>query len=1025
MSDAGQYSPSGPENNRRAASAAVLRIETAELNHLLKINPGALIVVNAGTGQVLEGNQQAETLLQISRKEITGKTVLIQTLFKDQDDYKKLKGELAHAGSITDRRCEIRAENNTFKFVLLSAAPVQVDTVDCFMLTFADISSTTVAEREVLIRELERQTAALQQAQSIAGVGSWEWFAATNITVRSPQMYAIYGFDPAQGPVSCADVNRLYTPKSWTDLCANFDKAYKTGEPYEVECEIIRVDGSPGWVISRGTPIKDDTGTIVGLRGTVQDITERKLLEDRNRLIVNAVPDLLFLLDNSGIFIDYHASDPNRLAHKPEDFLGKSFREVLPGDLSERVTESLKKISAGSHMERFEFSMPVAGIPLHFEGTLTPLDRERFMVVVRDITERKKAELVMRENEQNLALAQRIAGLGSWQWHIKEDRLIWSPEVYRIFGRDPQVFTPSVGVFMNLLLPEERARVTAALEAALAGGPALNIEHRILKPNGEELIVHEQGEIIFDENGKPDLMSGTVQDITQRRKADEKVREQATLLDKARDAILVRDLSNSIIYWNQGAERMYGWTKKEANEKSIRTLLYPNPEEFDAAMIEVLNKGEFTGELEQTTKDGHKLSVQARWTLLRDEAGVPKSILCINTDVTERRKLEQQFMRAQRLESIGTLAGGIAHDLNNVLTPIMLAVDVLKADALSQDQLDLVAMIEGSAKRGSNMVRQVLSFARGVEGNQETVNIQDLLSELAKIVQETFPKNVMLHTEVAENLWNIKADFTQLHQVLMNLAVNARDAMPEGGRLSIVAENCVIDNQYAGMHIDARPGNYVVIRCEDTGSGMPAAVLEKIFEPFFTTKELGKGTGLGLSTSIAIIKSHGGFMRAYSEPGRGSRFHLYIPALGTGIEVTSETAQPELLRGNGELVLVVDDEPHVREVTRQTLETFGYKTKIATDGADALAVFAENKEKIALMVTDMMMPVLDGPGVIRVILKIKPDLPIIAVSGVDAQAKIDNLQSGRKIHVLQKPYTAQMLLQAVRDELIKKASDKI
>ncbi|MES2571089.1 MAG: PAS domain S-box protein [Verrucomicrobiota bacterium] len=500
-----------------------------------------------------------------------------------------------------------------------------------------------------------------------------------------------------------------------------------------------------------------------------------------------------------------------------------------------------------------------------------------------------------------------------------------------------------------------------------------------------------------------------------RQKADAKMREQASFLDKAQDAILVRDLDHRITYWNKSAERLYGWSNEEMLGRSAQEFLYNDTLVFSEATEKLFKHGDWVGELSQTSKDGRSLIVESRWTLVRDDAGHPRSVLAINTDITERRMLERQFLRAQRMESIGTLAGGIAHDLNNILTPIMMAVGMLKRGEVDPKRAGILSTIEMSAERGADMVRQVLSFARGVEGRRLTVQIKHLLRDIEKITNDTFLKHIQIRTVIPYDLWTVTGDPTQLHQVLLNLCVNARDAMPYGGALTISAENLDLDAHYAGLNIDAKPGPYVLIRVEDSGIGIPAQVIDQIFDPFFTTKELGMGTGLGLSTSLAIIKSHGGFIRVDSEPGKGTRFSVYLPAKWeTTAEVT--TATPcELPRGRGELILVVDDEPAVREITQQTLEAFGYRVVLASDGAEAVATYASLGTEITAVLTDMMMPVLDGPSTIQVLLKLNPKLPFIAASGFSASGHVARATNLGVKHFLPKPYTAETLLKLLSE----------
>ncbi|MEO5714786.1 MAG: PAS domain S-box protein, partial [Luteolibacter sp.] len=543
----------------------------------------------------------------------------------------------------------------------------------------------------------------------------------------------------------------------------------------------------------------------------------------------------------------------------------------------------------------------------------------------------------------------------------------------------------------------------------------------------ERTAQHCDVEFLFEEGGSgwfevrcypiPEGIFILSMDISERKQAEARIREQASFLDKAQDAIIVRDLDHRIFFWNRSAERLYGWTIEEAVGSSIKELLYEDSRDFLAATQKTLEHGEWVGEIEQLTKDGEMRTVEGHWSLVHDDLGKPKAILAINTDITERKHLEQQFLRAQRMESIGTLAGGIAHDLNNVLAPIMMSIDLLRSYVNNPNGLEILSLVGESARRGAEMVSQVLTFARGVEGRSVDVQVAHVVRDLVRIIGETFPKNIQLETLVESGLWSVKGDPTQIHQVLLNLCVNSRDAMPEGGRITIRAENLVIDEHYAGMNIEASPGPYLKIEVEDTGHGISAGIMDKLFDPFFTTKEVGKGTGLGLSTSLAIIRSHGGFIRAYSDPGTGARFRIYLPGetdAGHDGALLSETNLP---RGRGETVLVVDDEASIRQITKQTLEAFGYKVLLAADGSEAVSVYVTHQDRIAVVLTDMMMPVMDGPATIQVLRRRNPSLKIIGASGISANGKVAKAASAGLNHFLPKPYTAETLLKAIQDIL--------
>ncbi len=522
----------------------------------------------------------------------------------------------------------------------------------------------------------------------------------------------------------------------------------------------------------------------------------------------------------------------------------------------------------------------------------------------------------------------------------------------------------------------------------------------------------------LNSEGKPYQYVAIRSDITERKRGEDQIREQAALLDQAQDAILVRDLEHNILFWNKGAERIYGWSAAEVVGRNVAQFLFKGPStQFEKARRAVIENGEWSGESHQIRRDGAEIVVESRWTLVRDEQRNPTSILVINTDITEKKRMEGQFLRAQRMESIGTLAGGIAHDLNNVLSPIVMAIDMLKLKATDEASDKWLEVLRTNAERGGNMVRQVLSFARGVEGERVALQPRHLIKEIVKILRETLPKSVEINSHLPSDLWLISADATQIHQVLMNLCVNARDAMPEGGSISITAENAVIDENFARIHIDAKPGRFILVTVSDTGPGMTPEVQTRIFEPFFTTKEMSKGTGLGLSTALTIVKSHGGFINVYSELHKGSQFALYLPALDAPGGIEAGALRTNLPLGQGELILVVDDEESIREITRATLETFGYKVLTAADGTEAVALYADRKGEIAMVLTDMMMPFMDGPATIRALQKMNPKVKIIAASGLTTSYKSgESALQGVKIF-LSKPYTTEKLLKAIAEVL--------
>ena len=441
------------------------------------------------------------------------------------------------------------------------------------------------------------------------------------------------------------------------------------------------------------------------------------------------------------------------------------------------------------------------------------------------------------------------------------------------------------------------------------------------------------------------------------------------------------------------------------------------PPEYDKACEHVLQHGNWHGELTIKRRDGNSIVTDSRWTLLRDDAGRPKAVLAIYSDVTEKKRLEAQYLRAQRMESIGMLAGGIAHDLNNVLAPIVMATQLLKLRHTDADSLKLLDSVEVSAQRGAELVRQVHTFARGMEGQTLLVHPKALVRDVESLLKETVGKSIEVVTQIEPDLWPVSGDFTLLHQLLMNLCVNARDAMPQGGRLTLTVRNMRIDDQFAAMSPEFRPGLFVVFEVRDTGVGIPPEIRDRIFEPFFSTKNPGKGTGLGLSTAQTIVKNHEGFIALDSEVGHGTTFRIYLPAsVETAVARGTATGDPSP-RGHGETILVVDDEACILSITRHALEMFGYQVLTASNGAEALALFAQKPGKIAAVLTDMAMPVLDGAGLIYALRKIDPEVKVIAASGMRSNVQSMEPFGLGATSFLAKPFTADIMLRTIRETL--------
>jgi PAS domain S-box-containing protein len=550
-----------------------------------------------------------------------------------------------------------------------------------------------------------------------------------------------------------------------------------------------------------------------------------------------------------------------------------------------------------------------------------------------------------------------------------------------------------------------------ALERVLKTKTPTSIEFEVVKPDG---VNYYQARFVpeFAWDGSIESVLAVARDISDVKIAEHKIREQAALLEISPDAIMVRDLACNFLFWNQGAEKIYGWTTDEILGKNSDELLFRQQlSQLTSPLQQVIETGEWRGELSKITKSGQEIQVSSRWKLLLNQAGEPDAILTIDRDITEQKQMAAQLLRAQRLESLGTLAGGIAHDLNNILTPILAISQLLpqKLSPVNEQNQKLLKMLEDSSRRGADMVKQILTFARGLDGELVPLQIKHVLAELESMIKSTFPKSIEINLNlVTRELWLVSANATHLHQMFMNFCVNARDAMPNGGILSISAENKVVDETYARMNLEAKVGSYVVVTFKDTGMGIAPEHIDRIFEPFFTTKSLGEGTGLGLSTTMGIIKNHGGFVTVSSEVSLETQFQVFLPA----IDVTATPAEeaPELPRGQGELILVVDDEINIREMLKITLESYNYNVIMACDGVDAIAVYAIHQDEVRAVLIDVMMPLMDGTTAIKALQRFnfRHQLKIIACSGVVASNNLLAMAGVKAF--LPKPFTTENLL---------------
>lgn len=638
----------------------------------------------------------------------------------------------------------------------------------------------------------------------------------------------------------------------------------------------------------------------------------------------------------------------------------------------------------------------------------------QYVAIRTDITERKVAEMALKESEAR------------WRTIVESEpecvkildggcRLLdMNPAGLRMIAAGSLQEVRGTNV-LDLVHPRHRNSFRDGVGQVLRGESTHQI-FEIVALDGQHRWMEQRAVPLWDQKdpGHVRQVLAVTRDITDRKRAEDKIFEQAKLIDEASDSIIVRDLEGIIRLWNHGAETTFGWSAAETLGRSTEELGICDPDAFVLAMNMVKEQGVWAGELRANTKDGRALILESRWTLLLDGGGSPHSILSISLDVTRQRRIEAQLLRSERMQTLGTLSAGIAHDMNNILAPILVGLPLLREEARTPETRELLDLMQVSVLRGADIVKQLLLFGRGGESARVPMNPLRQLREVERIVLETFPKNVVLRTHYSEDLGSIQGDPTQVYQVLLNLVVNARDAMPQGGILTLSAENVRIGEVPVRSHPTGRAGSFVLMSVADTGSGMDQRILDRIFEPFFTTKDTGKGTGLGLPVALGVVESHDGFITVQSEIGRGTTFRVHLPIHETGDLKPSTPPPPPLPRGRGECVLVVDDEKALLKVAGKILEQQGYRVLLAEDAAQARKLFSIHAGEIPVVISDLSMPGMTGLELVRILRRERPNTRFAISSGLGGTLDPEKLRVDGVELILNKPYTPEVLLGSVQ-----------
>jgi two-component system, cell cycle sensor histidine kinase and response regulator CckA len=886
-----------------------------------------------------------------------------------------------------------------------------------------------ISDRRQSETKLQMLSDRLSLATAVAKIGVWELDLARHSFTWDTTTFEIYGMLPVDS-LPYERWSATVHPADLPAVEATLHRAIDAKGVGSAEFRIILADGTLKHVSVVGRVIVDERGSVSRVLGTAQDITERKRAEGRLHMLANAIensPDLVGMGGPDGGIVYVNDALQKALQYSKQELLGKHFRNILSQNNPSALLEEIESKSLRPGGWRGECLVPRKdGTDLQVLLSSSAVMGEDgqalgILGIAQDITEQKRAEGRISLLSQAMESASEFIAMGDMSGNITFANQAWLQALgyseRELVGRK----------FHFILSPNNPPELFAEIDAkTFAGGWRGECLQRC--KDGSDLPVLLSTGQLKDREGRFAGVFGIAREITERKKMEDNLRRLAAIVESSDEAITSTSLDGIIESWNRGAERMYGYSASEAIGQPLHMLCPPGRSDEISALLEKVKRGEIVEQFESVRirKDGKQIRIALAVSPIRDASGKIVGAAAISRDITESKQMEEMFRQAQKMEAVGRLAGGVAHDFNNMLSVIIGYSDVLlertDTDAKLRQQCE---EIKKAGERAAALTRQLLAFSRQQVLEPRVLNLNTCVVGIEKMLRRLIGEDIELRTLLDPTLGSVKGDPGQIEQVIMNLAVNARDAMHEGGKLVIETSNADLDEGYALRHPPCNAGRYVLLTVTDSGTGMSPETKARIFEPFFTTKEVGKGTGLGLATVYGVVKQSGGYVWVYSEPGRGTAFKIYLPRIDEPEwQIRPPEVAPELLQGT-ETILLVEDEQSVRSLTRGLLEHGGYTVLEAETGARAIEIATQHPEPIHLVLTDVVMPGMNGPTLADKILSIHPETKALYASGYSGSFGTQTGLVPAGATLLQKPFSRIALLQKVRRVLDGQAKSEI